>query len=336
MPPRILVCGDVVNDVLVKPLDAAGSWPGSDTLATISARPGGAAANQAAWMAYLGVDVVFAGRAGARDAAYHRRELARAGVRARLAADREAGTGSIVIMVAPDGERTMFTDRGANLRLRRADVPARLLDGAAVLHLTGYTFCEPSLLEVALWLLGEARARGLAVTIDPGSAAFLARMEPSAFLRWTEGAAVCFPNRDEAAVLTGEPDPLAMAARLRRHYGVVVVKLGAAGCVLAAPGQDPVLIAGRPARATDTTGAGDAFCGAFMSRWLASAAAHPPGGPPERPVVPAPDPPGGPPTYPADGPAERPVGPAPDLVGAAEFATQVAATVVTRFGARPV
>jgi sugar/nucleoside kinase (ribokinase family) len=289
--------------VLVKPLDGAKSWPGSDTLATISARPGGAAANQAAWMAHLGVDVVFAGRAGARDVAYHRRELARAGVRPRLAGDREAETGSIVIMLAPDGERTMFTDRGANLRLRRADVPARLFHGAAVLHLTGYTFCEPSLLEVALWLLGEARARGLAVTVDPGSAAFLARMKPAAFLRWTEGAAVCFPNRDEAAVLTDQTAPLAMAARLTRYYGAVAVKLGAAGCVLAVPGEAPVLIPAPPVRAIDTTGAGDAFCGAFMSRWLAA------------------------------------VPPSPawaDLTAAAEYATRVAATVVTRFGARPV
>ena len=292
---RVVVCGDVINDVLVKPL--GGVTPGSDTPATILARPGGSAANQAAWMAHCGADVVFAGRAGARDAGYHRRELARAGVRAHLAADREAETGSIVIMVAPDGERTMFTDRGANLRLRRADVPAGLLDGAAALHLTGYTFCEPPLLEVALWLLGEARARDLAVTIDPGSAAFLARMGPAAFLRWTEGAAVCFPNRDEAGVLTGEPDPVAMAARLTRHYGAVVVKLGGEGCVLAVPGEAPVLIAAHPAEARDTTGAGDAFCGAFMSRWLS--------------------------------------GPSADLVGAAEFATQVAATVVTRFGARP-
>jgi sugar/nucleoside kinase (ribokinase family) len=88
-----------------------------------------------------------------------------------------------------------------------------------------------------------------------------------------------------------------MAARLTRHYGVVVVKLGGAGCVLATPGEAPVLIAAHPARATDTTGAGDAFCGAFLSRWLAAR---------------------------------------PDLVGAAEFAVQIAATVVTRFGARPV
>jgi sugar/nucleoside kinase (ribokinase family) len=296
----------VINDVLVKPLDGTEPWPGSDTRAAILARPGGSAANQAAWMAHFGADVVFAGRAGARDAAYHRRELARAGVRPHLAADREAETGSIVIMVAPDGERTMFTDRGANLRLRRSDVPARLLDGAAALHLTGYTFCEPALLEVALWLLGQARAREMAFTVDPGSAAFLARMEPEAFLRYTEGAAVCFPNRDEAAVLTGEAGPLAMAARLTRHYGVVAVKLGAAGCVLATPGEPPVPIAAYPARATDTTGAGDAFCGAFLSQWLARVA---PGS----------------------------AGPTPaDLIATAEFAVQAAATVVTRFGGRPV
>jgi sugar/nucleoside kinase (ribokinase family) len=315
-PSRIVVCGDVVNDMLVKPLDGLAPQPDGDTPATIASRPGGAAANQAAWMAYLGADVVFAGRAGARDVAYHRRELARAGVRAHLAADRDRQTGSIVVMVASDGERTMLTDRGANLRLRRSDVPARLLDGAAALHLTGYTFCEPPLLKVALWLLGEARARGLAVTIDPGSAAFLARMEPAAFLRWTEGAAVCFPNRDEAEVLTGETRPLAMATRLTRHYGVVLVKLGGEGCVLAARGEDPVLIAAPPACATDTTGAGDAFCGAFLSKWLPRAAAPPATAPPATPPATAP--------------------PAADLVQAAEFAVQVAATVVTRFGARPV
>ena len=294
----------MINDVLVKPLD--GVTPGSDTPAAIRARPGGAAANQAAWMAHLGAAVTFAGRVGARDEAYHRRELTRVGVRAHLTVDPDADTGSIVIMVAPDGERTMFTDRAANHNLQPRDVPLSLLDDADVLHLTGYTFFEPPLLEVARWLLGEARSRGLAITIDPGSAAFLARLEPGAFLRWTDGAAVCFPNRDEAAVLVGEADPAVMAARLTRHYGVVALKLGGAGCLLAVPGQAPVLVAAHPAQARDTTGAGDAFCAAFMSRWLQTAPASPH--------------------------ADVRVA---ELTSAAEFAVRVAASVVTRFGARP-
>ena len=285
--------------MLVKPLE--GVTPDSDTPAAIRARPGGAAANQAAWMAHLGACVTFAGRVGARDADYHRDELARTGVRPHLAVDPGAETGSIVIMVAPDGERTMFTDRGANRHLQEDDLPDSLLDEAQVLHLTGYTFFEPPLLEVALQLLTRARSRGLAITIDPGSAAFLARLEAGAFLRWTDGAAVCFPNRDEAVMLVGEADPVTMASRLTRHYGVVVLKLGGAGCVLAVPGENPVRLAAHPARARDTTGAGDAFCGAFMSRWLAGRL----------------DP------------------QAADLASAAEFATRIAASVVTRFGARP-
>jgi sugar/nucleoside kinase (ribokinase family) len=93
------------------------------------------------------------------------------------------------------------------------------------------------------------------------------------------------------------------------------------------PGEAPVLIAAHPARATDTTGAGDAFCGAFMSRWLAAVPATP-GTDPSRPDPSRPDP-SRPDLTSADLTSA-------DLTSAAEFAVQVAATVVTRFGARPV
>ena len=92
---------------------------------------------------------------------------------------------------------------------------------------------------------------------------------------------------------------------------MVVLKLGAAGCVLATPGQPPVRIAAHPADARDSTGAGDAFCGAFMSRWLAAGRLA--GGR----LTGTPDP------------------QIADLISAAEFAVRVAASVVTRFGARP-
>ena len=265
--PRVLVCGDVINDILVE--TAAPLVDGQDNPAAITVRPGGSAANQAAWMASLGLDVVFAGRAGAGDAAFHRQELARSGVHARLAADESVPTGSIVVLVGPDGERTMITDRGANLRLRPADASATLLDGAALLHLTGYSFFQPATREVALGLIAGARRRGVPFTIDPGSAAFLRQLAPGAFLTWTKGAAVCFPNLDEAAVLGGGADPASLAALLTRYYHAVVIKLGADGALVVAEGSQPARVAARPAVVRDTTGAGDAFCAGFLAAWLA-------------------------------------------------------------------
>jgi len=272
--PRVLVVGDVINDTVAK--TAAPLVPDADNPAVIRARPGGSAANQAAWMARLGLNVVFAGRVGAADAAFHRRQLARFGVEPRLAADECAVTGAIVVLVGPDGERTMITDRGANLGLRPGDVPVALLDDVALLHLTGYSFFAPGPRATVLGLISEARRRGVPFTVDPGSAAFLRQLAPGAFLGWTKGAAVCFPNWDEAVVLAGPAnpgggDPSLTAAVLARTYGAVVLKLGADGAVLAVAGAPPVRIPAWPAVVRDTTGAGDAFCAGFLAAWLAGA-----------------------------------------------------------------
>ncbi|HTU73978.1 MAG TPA: PfkB family carbohydrate kinase [Trebonia sp.] len=261
--------GDVINDVLVEPAGAVVA--GADNAASVRARPGGSAANQAAWMGYLGLDVVFAGRVGRLDAEFHRLELARFGVSARLAVDDSLATGSIVVLVEADGERTMITDRAANLRLVASDVPSALLDEAALLHLTGYTLFEAGTRQVALGLIEEARRRAIPFTVDPGSAAFLARLPPGDFIRWTEGAAVCFPNRDEAATLTAGPDPAAMAASLARCYGVVALKLGPDGGLVATRDSRPLRFPAVASVPRDTTGAGDAFCAGFLAAGLSGA-----------------------------------------------------------------
>jgi sugar/nucleoside kinase (ribokinase family) len=234
---------------------------GDDVPATIRRRPGGSAANQAAWLGHLGVPVMFVGRAGVRDVAFHRGELAKYGVDARITADNVVQTGRIVVLVDPDGERTMITDRGANARLTVADLPEQ--SDADLVLLSGYLFAEPGPRAAARSLIdGGAR-----FAVDPASYSMLAAIGPSQFLDWTAGAAVCFPNLDEARVLTGEPDPVAMAGALSRTYKQVIVKLGADGAVVA--GHEGVTtVPGVPAEAVDSTGAGDAFCAAFIAAWL--------------------------------------------------------------------
>lgn len=264
-PGGVLVVGDVINDILVRPL--AGVTADSDTRAEIVRSPGGSAANQACWLGSLGNRVTFVGRVGAFDHAFHTGFLTGFGVDARLAVDCAAETGTIVIMVDPEGRRTMLTDRAANLNLTADDVPADLLGAASMLHLTGYSYFEIGVRGAAMTLMDRARSLGVPVSVDPSSVAFLREVGAEQFLRWTAGARLCFPNRDEAEALTGTSDPMLGAARLTEHYSTAVVTLDGDGCVVASAGSDPVHVPADRVAAVDTTGAGDAFCAGFLDHW---------------------------------------------------------------------
>ena len=103
----------------------------------------------------------------------HREALERAGVEPRLTDDEDLPTGTIVVLVSPDGERSMFTDRGANRALGAADLPAELLEGCRLLHVSAYPLFEPGSRDAVLQLCASAIAAGITVSIDPASAAGL-------------------------------------------------------------------------------------------------------------------------------------------------------------------
>jgi sugar/nucleoside kinase (ribokinase family) len=268
----LLVVGDVVTDVVARrrgPLAI-----GTDTAASIRMVPGGAGANVACWAAHRGCpEVRLLGRVGMDAAAWHERELIASGVRPRLVIDPEAPTGTVICLVdtAAAAERTFLTDSGASLRLEPGDWSDVLLDGVARLHLSGYLlFSEPSRALVAL-AVASARARGVAVSLDPASAGFLATLGRDRFLALVEGVDVLLPSRDEACVLTGLPDPVDAAAELSRRVPLVVAKQGAEGALVARSGAVCARVPAVPARTRDTTGAGDAFTGAFLAALFAGA-----------------------------------------------------------------
>lgn len=261
----VLVVGDVINDVLVRPLAAV--TIDSDTRSQIVRRPGGSAANLACWLGRQGNDVVFVGRVGSSDHAFHTEFLARFGVDARLAIDTEAETGTIVIIVDELGRRTMLTDRAANLNLVPADVPSSLLEGASLLHITGYSLFEPAVRETMLEILACARLSDTPISVDPSSVSLLHDVGVENFLAWTAGAELAFPNRDESAALTGTSDPILAAVRLTEHYRIAVVTLDGDGAVVACRGSEPVLVPAERVNALDSTGAGDSFCAGFLDHW---------------------------------------------------------------------
>jgi sugar/nucleoside kinase (ribokinase family) len=265
-PPRILVIGDVMTDVIVSPEGPLAK--GSDRRAKIVFEPGGSAANQAAWLASFGVDVDFVARVGAADVESEAARLEAIGVSPHLAGDPRHETGRLIALIDPDGERSFFTDRGANDALRSGDIPDALIAQATLIHLSGYSLFAPGPRAAVLDVTRRAGAKP--VSVDPASAEFLREVGADNFLEWTRGAAILFPNAEEAALLAGSDDPETQCARVAALYPLVVVKRGAAGCEAAA-GEKRWRAPAPPVEAIDTTGAGDAFVAAFLAARLAGA-----------------------------------------------------------------
>ncbi|MFH9721507.1 carbohydrate kinase family protein [Streptomyces sp. NPDC017254] len=266
----LLVVGDVVTDVVARHRTPLA--PATDTAAEIRTLPGGAGANAACWAARSGCgDVRLLGRVGTDAAGWHERALRQAGVRPLLVPDAEAATATVIALVDSSAERTFLTDSGAALRLSPGDWSADLLDGVARLHLSGYLFFAAPSRETVRRALRDARDAGVPVSVDPASAGFLAELGVERFLAVAEGAEALLPNADEAGSLTGHREPESAAAELSRRFPLVVVTLGAAGALVAEGGEVTARVSAPRVRPVDSTGAGDAFTGAFLAARLAGA-----------------------------------------------------------------
>jgi len=217
--------------------------------------PGGKGANQAVAAARLGARVAMVGRVGSDDAGRTlRTALQAAGVDCRhLAVDGLAPSGLALIGVDRSGDNTIIVSPGANGRVGPDDVVA----AASLLASAAVTLVQ---LEVpAMAVEAALAASGGQVVLNPAPASFLS----SALL---ERVDVLVPNRIELAQLAGSAEAGGLAAVEEMARGLpvptVVVTLGADGALLVA-GGDAVVLPAPPVEAVDTTGAGDAFCGAI-------------------------------------------------------------------------
>ncbi|MFI2277403.1 MULTISPECIES: carbohydrate kinase family protein [Catenuloplanes] len=266
---RVLVVGDVITDV-VAVLGGAFA-PGSDTPAAIRVAGGGQAANTAAWLAAAGVPVTLAGVVGDDPAGDARlTELTAAGVTGAVRRAAGAVTGTIIVLSA-GAERSMVTDRGANLLLRPADVDAARTPDVTHLHLSGYALLDEATRPAAR----HALRQDVATSVDAASAEPLRQVGAETFLSWVRGCDLLLANADEASVLAGPGRPDEQARTLAAATGgAAVVKRGAAGAVWAsADGRLTELPPSLAAAVTpvDATGAGDAFAAGLLAALLRGA-----------------------------------------------------------------
>jgi 2-dehydro-3-deoxygluconokinase len=234
-------------------------------------RIAGAESNFGIALARLGIPVTWISRLGADplgDVVHA--TLAEEGLDLRyVARDMDAPTGLFLKWRAEGRTRVLYYRRGsAASRLAPGDVPARALDGVALVHLTGITMAlGESARELVVGLARRARARGITVLFDPNFRSALwpspadaaaAHREVLPDVDWY----LCGLEEGNLLLDTESADDLVAAAR-RAGAGDVVVRVGARGALVRA---ETGLVEVRPRRLAsvrDEVGAGDGFAAGF-------------------------------------------------------------------------
>ncbi|MCX6053365.1 MAG: carbohydrate kinase family protein [Chloroflexi bacterium] len=255
---KFLLIGDLCVDIFMQIPDYPAK--GGDGCSTRSVvQSGGSAANTAIALAHLGTTPRLLTHCG--DDLWAREllpTLEKEGVWIdRIVKEELSSTGLTFLAVTPDGERTMFTHRGANSHLKQQEITPELFAGVQMLHLSGYALLADPQSTAVLKAIRIAREKGIGVSLDIGVEPAYKKKE--LLLGILPDLTLLVLGEGEALALTGAPEtPGAIGFLLDHGVQVIGLKRGAAGCLLATK-TARVHSPGFPVNVVDTTGAGDAF-----------------------------------------------------------------------------
>jgi sugar/nucleoside kinase (ribokinase family) len=228
---------------------------------------GGSAANSVVGAAGLGARTAFVGRVAADQlGGVFTHDIRAAGVHfATAAATDGRPTGRCLIVVTPDGERTMNTYLGACQELDASDLDAALVADAGILYLEGYLWDPPAPRAAMQAAIKVARAAGNKVAFTL-SDVFCVEGHRGDFIDLLSSHVdIMFGNENEVKALYRTDNLEAAMAELARHACITVVTRSEKGAVVIGGGQHWEVPGERVARVVDTTGAGDLFAGGFMA-----------------------------------------------------------------------
>jgi sugar/nucleoside kinase (ribokinase family) len=245
---RIVTFGDLLLDVIVRldePLAA-----GADANAETRTVAGGQAANVAAWVAELGGEARCVARRG-DDPAGVWVGAALTGLKVDVAGPAQGRTGVVVSLVAPDGERTMASDRGTATELEPGDLDPDWF-ACDALHISGYALLASPIDAAAASAAELARAHGARLSVDLSA---WTRIRAHGAARFREQLVMLAP--DVVFGNTEEWDELGDIGETR------IVKRGASGFDVVR-GEQVERCQARDVTVLDTTGAGDALAAGFL------------------------------------------------------------------------
>ncbi len=227
-------------------------------------KSGGSACNTLVAAASFGASAFFSGKVADDDDGKHFiNDLVEAGVTFHRAPPEQGTTGTCLVMVTPDAERTMYTFLGASELLTRKEIDLEALLESEWLYVEGYLLTDDARTALVKDIVSKAKSAGVKVALslsDP----FVAKSY-SKNLRTVvdDGIDLIFCNKDESLAFTNTATLDKACEALTESSKMFAVTDGANGAIVC-EGRKILNVPGTHTNAVDTNGAGDMFAGAFM------------------------------------------------------------------------
>lgn len=247
-------------------VDAEGMKALYDTMGPGVEISGGSAANTMVGVASFGGRAAFIGKVADDELGrIFRHDIRAAGVTYDTPpAEVGPPTARCLILVTPDGERTMSTFLGVSPELDHGEVAPDLIAGARITYLEGYLFDRPEAKAAFRQAAGIAAAAGRQVALTLSDAFCVDRHRDEFLALIRSGVDILFANESEITSLYQTKTFDEAARQAAKDTKLAILTRSAKGSVILAGGTEVRVPAAPVAKVVDTTGAGDLYAAGFL------------------------------------------------------------------------
>ena len=224
-----------------------------------SCATGGSTSNTIHGLARLGAPAGYIGKIGRDEMGdFFRREMARFHVTPHLI-ESDVDTGIATTFISQDAERTFATYLGAAAMMTPDELDPKVFDQYDCIHVEGYLIFNHDLI---LKVCQIAKEKGLKISMDMASYNIIEANYDFVKMLLTDYVDIIFANEEEAKAFTGKKGKDALEV-LAEYCPVAIVKVGKEGSFIKMNGE-VTQVGVIPAKAVDTTGAGDIYASGFL------------------------------------------------------------------------
>ena len=225
---------------------------------------GGSAANTTVAFSALGGSAFYACRVGNDElGTLYLNGLNEAGIQTTEKSISKGVTGTCMVLVSPDSERTMHTYLGITAELTDVQIDFTPLKTAKWLYIEGYLSTSDTARQAVKQAREIAKANGVKIALTLSDPAMVQYARNGLDEMIADGVDLLFCNEQEALMYTETDNIDAALIKLKTLSQYVVITMAAHGAFISTP-TEQFTVAGREVVAVDTNGAGDAFAGAFL------------------------------------------------------------------------